>query len=381
MQLHNEVAALYEKCVGYRQDLHRIPELGFNENKTHNYIADRLRALSPDKIEVVAGTGLKAVWYAAGAAETIAFRADMDGLEMEEDSENAYASVYPDRMHGCGHDGHMTMLLLLAELIARFRDKLKFNAVLLFQPGEEGWGGASRLVAEGVLENPQVNRIYGIHLWPDIPKGKIGIRWGTMMAQSCEFDITAHGLSAHGASPQLGVDAVVASAAFISMFQSAITRSLDPHHDAILTIGRICGGTTRNTIADRVEMNATLRVMSSEVYDQLMSRIHAMARGVAVATGAEFEISEKMRYPSVNNPRPMVEHFYNYLDMSDVVLVEPVMAAEDFACYQQIVPGLFIFLGVGGGKNNHPLHNSCFDFDEDALLYGVEVFRRLLELE
>lgn len=381
MQLHDEVAALYEKCVGYRQDLHRIPELGFNENKTHNYIADRLRALSPDKIEVVAGTGLKAVWYADGAAETIAFRADMDGLEMEEDSENAYASVYPDRMHGCGHDGHMTMLLLLAELIARFRDKLKFNAVLLFQPGEEGWGGASRLVAAGVLENPQVNRIYGLHLWPDIPKGKIGIRWGTMMAESCEFDITAHGLSAHGASPQLGVDAVVASAALISMFQSAITRSLDPHHDAILTIGRICGGTTRNTIADRVEMNATLRVMSSEVYDQLMSRIHAMARGVAVATGAEFEISEKMRYPSVNNPRPMVEHLYSYLDMSDVVLVEPVMAAEDFACYQQIVPGLFIFLGVGGGKNNHPLHNSCFDFDEDALLYGVEVFRRLLELE
>lgn len=381
MQLHDEVAALYEKCVGYRQDLHRIPELGFYENKTHNYLADRLRALSPDKIEVVAGTGLKVVWYADGAAETIAFRADMDGLEMKEESENAYASTHPDRMHGCGHDGHMTMLLLLAELIARFRDKLKFNVVLLFQPGEEGWGGASKLVAEGVLENPQVNRIYGLHLWPDIPKGKIGIRWGAMMAESCEFDITAHGLSAHGASPQLGVDAVVASAALISMFQSAITRSLDPHHDAILTIGRICGGTTRNTIADRVEMNATLRVMSSEVYDQLMSRIHAMARGVAVATGAEFEISEKMRYPSVNNPRSMVEHLYGYLDMSDVVLVEPVMAAEDFACYQQIVPGLFIFLGVGGGKNNHPLHNSCFDFDEDALLYGVEVFRRLLELE
>jgi len=381
MQIHDEVAALYEKCVGYRQDLHRIPELGFNESKTHSYIADRLRALSPDRLEVVAGTGLKAVWYAAGAAETIAFRSDMDGLDREEETSAAYASTHPGRMHGCGHDGHMTMLLLLAELIAHSRDKLRFNAVLLFQPGEEGWGGAFRLLAEGVLENPKVDRIYGMHLWPDVPKGKIGIRWGVMMAQSCEFDITAHGLSSHGASPQLGVDAVVASAEFITMLQSAITRNLDPHHDAILTIGRICGGTARNTIADRVEMNATLRVLSSEVYDQLMSRIHAMARGVAVATEAKFEITEKMRYPSVYNPRPMVERLYNYLDMSDVVLVEPVMAAEDFACYQQAVPGLFIFLGAGGGKNNHPLHNSRFDFDEDALLYGVEVYRRLLELE
>lgn len=380
MELHEETAALLPECTELRQKLHRIPELGFEEHETQSFILDYLRALAPDELTPIAGTGVKAVWYAPEPESTLAFRADMDALPTAEETLAPYASAHEGKMHACGHDGHMTMLLLLARHISAHRKELRHNAVLLFQPAEEGGCGASRMIAEGALCAPKVDKIYGLHLWPDVPKGKIGIRWGVQMAQSCDLDITCLGLSAHGASPQKGVDAVVASAALIVMLQSAITRDLDPHQDALLTIGRIDGGSARNIIADRVEMNATLRTLSADTYDQLLSRIGAMARGVAYATGAEFEVKERMRYPSVDNPRALVEEMYTHIDMADVVLVEPAMAAEDFACYQREVPGIFIFVGASGGKNSEPLHNCRFDFDEDALLVGAELYGRLLEI-
>lgn len=380
MKLHTDVAALLDKCIQLRQDLHRMPETAFEEHGTRAYIINELKKHSPDIIQPLAGTGVKAVFYAPGAETTIAFRADMDGLHIDELTECAYVSERPGKMHACGHDGHMTVLLLLAQLISRCREQLKTNVVLLFQPAEEGGGGAKRMIEEGALQNPRVDRIYGLHVWPDVEKGKVGVRWGPMMAKTCEFDITVLGVSAHGASPQMGVDAVVVAAEFILMLQTAITRNLDPHQDALLTIGKIQGGAARNIIADKVVMNATLRVFSNEVYEKLMERIQAMADGLSRATGARIEVNTLMEYPRVDNPRYLVEDFYKYLDMQDVVLVEPVMAAEDFSCYQEKIPGLFFFLGVGGGKNQRPLHSGLFDFDEDALLYGVEIYRRILGL-
>jgi amidohydrolase len=380
MQLSNEVAALLHDAVLLRQKLHRIPETAFEEFETRDFVLSELRRCNPDEIISLSETGLKAIWYAKNPKSTIAFRADMDALNMEEANCTDYVSEHPGKMHGCGHDGHMTMLLLLAKLINRHKAELENNIVLIFQPAEEGKGGARIMINAGALKNPDVDRIYGMHLWPAVPKGKIGVRWGEQMSHSCELDIIAHGRSAHGASPQKGVDAVVATAEFISMMQAAITRSVDPHQDALLTIGRINGGVARNIIADRVEMNATLRVFSSEVYDQLMTRIHAIAEGLGLATGAKFEINELMQYPCVYNPRWLVEDFYTYMDMDDIVLVDPAMASEDFACYQQEIPGLFLFLGVGGGKNTQPLHNIRFDFDEDVLLIGTEIYRRLAGL-
>lgn len=379
MRIDKGVSALLGLCTEQRRALHAMPEGGFKEWETQKYVMERLALCSPDSLEKMAGTGVRAVWRVSGEAETVALRADMDALFTEEHSGADYASKNPGLMHACGHDGHMAMLLTAARLISQRRDSLRRNVVMLFQPAEEGRCGAARMIEDGALKGPDVDRIYGLHLWPDVPKGLLGLRWGVQMAQSREFDILALGRSAHGASPQMGVDALVASAELITMLQSAISRSVDPHQDALLTIGRIEGGTARNIIADRVEMNATLRTLSESVCEDLMERIYAMARGVSVATGARFEIKERMSYPSVINPRPMVEALYTLLDgMEDVLLVEPVMAAEDFACYQREVPGLFIFLGVGGGKNQYPLHNSRFDFDEDALLYGVELYRRIL---
>ena len=380
MQIHEELAALFDDCVMIRHSLHRIPELGFEESKTSELVCSILENYPPDTVEILAGTGVKAVYYAENPKMTIAFRADMDALKIEEANDVPYKSTHEGKMHACGHDGHTAILLLLAKLLHDHRDKLTVNVVLLFQPAEEGRGGAYKMISDGVLKNPVVDRIYGMHLWPDVPKGKIGIRWGPMMAKTCEFDITVLGVSSHGASPQNGVDAVVVAALLITTLQTAITRNVDPHSGAVLTIGKIIGGMARNIIADKVVMNATMRVFSQQAYDQLMQRMRAMTDGIAVATGAKFEIDELQYFPCVDNPRYLVEDFYNYMDMEDIVLVDPVMAAEDFSCYQQEVPGIFMFLGAGGGKNIAPLHNNQFDFDEDALLYGVEVYRRLLGL-
>lgn len=380
MELHVEVKKLLEDCVRIRRSLHKIPETGFEEFMTGRYIKAELEKTGPDKLESLAGTGIKAVYYAENAEKTIAFRADMDGLNLEELCQTEYKSEREGCMHGCGHDGHMTVLLLLSMLIHKYRHQLKVNVVLLFQPAEEGKGGAKLMIAAGALENPKVDLIYGLHLWPDVPKGKFGMRWGPLMAMACEFDITVIGRSAHGASPQEGVDAVVAAGSLITLLQTIISRDIDPHKDALLTIGKISGGVARNVIADRVEMNATLRVFDQQVYDHLIKRIYSMASGISVATGAVFEINELMHYPCVDNPRYLVEDFYRYLDIEDIVIHDAVLAAEDFACYQKEIPGLFFFLGAGGGKNSAPLHNGNFDFDESALLYGVEAYRRLLGL-
>lgn len=378
MQIHPVVESLFEECVRVRRELHRIPEPGFEERKTQSYLMSYLMRLSPDSIEKIADTGVKAVFYAEHPTTTIAFRADMDAIRTTETTRAEYSSQHPGKMHACGHDAHMAMVLMLAKLVSEHRKELHANVVLLFQPGEEGYGGAKRMVEEGALQNPTVDRIFGFHVWPNVPKGKIALRWGPMMAQTSEIDIIVDGLSAHGASPQMGVDAIVATAEFISMMQTAITRNTDPHQDALLTIGKITGGTARNVIADHVVMNGTLRTFSNEVYDHLTERIVSMGKGLELATGARVEYKELMHYPCVDNPRYLVEDFYHLVDMEDVLIADQVMQGEDFSFYQQKVPGMFIFLGIEGGKNTVPLHNCNFDFDEDAMLLGIEIYRRIL---
>ena len=380
MKLDAQIERLAPYCMRLRRELHRVPEVGFDCFETQRIVMRELEACAPDRLEKIAVTGVKAVFLAPGAAETIAFRADMDALPNPEPEGKGYASCHPGRMHGCGHDGHMTVLLLLAQWLAANRRKVKVNVVLLFQPGEEGWGGARRMIGDGALEHPRVDRSYGLPLWPTVPKGNIGVRWGYQMAQTSDFQITVHGRSAHASTPQMGIDAVVVSAELITMLQTVITRSVDPHQDALLTLGRIEGGTAHNVIAEEVRISGTLRTFSDELFQSLVRKVKAMIHGLEVATDARIEIERMVYYPCVTNPRPMVERLYTVLDsMDDAVLVEPAMAAEDFAEYQREVPGVFFFLGIQGGRGGAPLHAQQFDFDEEALLYGVEVFKRLLQ--
>lgn len=381
MVISDRVNDLLEDIIKTRRELHQIPETEFDLYDTQKYIMGKLAECKPDSMRKIASTGVKAVFYANGATETVAFRADMDALNAYEVNEIDYRSKREGKMHACGHDGHMTVLLALAKLISENKDSLKYNVVLLFQPGEEGCGGAHRMIEEGALQSPNIDRIYGLHLWPSVPKGKIGIRWGYLMAQTSDFEITVGGKSAHASTPQMGIDAIVVSAQLINMLQTVITRNVDPHQDALLTLGTICGGTSHNVIADKVNISGTLRVFNSSLFDSLTERMKSVMDGLNLATGATFEFNEHVHYPCVSNPRGMVEEFYTVLDsMDDTVLVEPAMAAEDFAEYQTKTDGLFFFLGIGGGKGGVPLHSSNFDFDEDALLYGVEIFKRILNI-
>lgn len=379
MKLSPDIAAMLPEAVRLRRALHQIPELGFRLEKTHELLWKTLEDCAPDRLETLAETGIRAVFFAPGEAETIAFRADMDALPNAEQTGAEYASCHPGKMHGCGHDGHMTVLLLLAKWIAQNRSALKANVVLLFQPGEEGWAGARRMIEDGALEDPKPDRIYGLHLWPTVPKGKIGVRWGYQMAQTSDFEVAVRGKSAHASTPQMGIDAIVVAAEMITMLQTVITRDVDPHQDALLTLGKICGGTAHNVIAEEVIISGTLRTFSDELFQTLVQKMKALVHGLEIATGASIETTQKVYYPCVENPRPLVEEFYTVLDsMDDAVLVEPAMAAEDFSEYQKRVPGVFFFLGIQGGKGGAALHNTAFDFDEDALLCGVEVFKRLL---
>ena len=359
-----------EEIKALRAKLHETPRLSGQEADSAALLEQFLRAHTTLEIQRY-DNRMICLYRGKPEEETVAFRADMDAIPGE-------SGPY----HGCGHDGHMTILLLLAKWISLNRDKLKCNVVLLFQPGEEGWGGARKMIDEGALVSPKVDRIYGMHLWPTVPSGKIGIRWSNLMAQTSDFEIKVHGKSAHASTPQMGIDAIVVAAELITMIQSVITRDVDPHQDALLTLGKIVGGTSHNVIAEEVTMSGTLRVFSNELYDKLMRQIIALLKGLEMATGAGISMQTIVHYPYVANPRALVEKFYTVLDsMDDVVLVEPVMAAEDFAEYQQEVEGMFMFLGVNGGRGGAPLHSSKFDFDEEVLLVGAEAFKRILESE
>lgn len=378
MKLDRDIEKLRSYCTGLRRELHRVPELGFDCFETQRIVLRELEQCAPDRLEKLAVTGVKAVFLAPGAEETVAFRADMDGLPNPEQTDCAWRSEHPGKMHGCGHDGHMAALLTFARWLRGHRGALRRNIVLLFQPGEEGWGGARCMIADGALEDPHVDRIYGLHLWPTVERGKIGVRWGEQMAQTSDFEVIVRGKSAHASTPQMGIDAIVVSAELITMIQTVVTRDADPHQDVLLTLGKISGGTAHNVIADEVRISGTLRTLSDELFPVLVNKVRALANGLEVATGATIALERRVYYPVVRNPRPLVERLYGVLDsMEDTELVEPVMAAEDFSEYQQHVPGVFFFLGINGGRGGAPLHSERFDFDEDVLLTGAEVYRRL----
>ncbi len=377
MQLSKAVLSMREECTKVRRDLHRIPETAFEEYQTQAYVLKYLEALRPDVLIKLAGTGVKAVFCAKDAKETIAFRADMDGLPVEEWTNVPYASTHQGKMHACGHDGHVAVALLLAKLVNEHRDRLTVTVVLLFQPGEEGGGGARRMIEDGALHDPRVDRIYALHVFPELRIGQLGVRRGTFMAQSCGFDLTVYGKSAHGASPDKGIDAVVAAAELITMLQTVVSRSTSPDEPIVLTIGKIHGGEARNIICDKVVMSGTLRTFSNEMREQVMERIGKILAGFEVATGITTEFKEVQLYYSVENPVDMTEEF-QLLMKSDVQPMSHLMIGEDFSFYQQEIPGLFFFVGVAEYSGFPPLHSPHFNFNEEALLYGLEAYCRML---
>ena len=367
----------------YRRDLHRIPETANTERETQRYIFGALQALQPDLLAPIADTGVKCVFKSAAAGEkrpAIAFRADMDALNVTEPAGCAFRSQHEGRMHACGHDGHMATLLGLADFCAANRTRLARDVVLLFQPSEEASGGATRVIEAGGLSDPAASEIYGMHLMPMLMDGEIACPDGPLMASVYDFDVEISGSSAHGAMPQLGCDALAAAVALYNLLQTVITRQTDAFNTKVLTVGRMYAGTARNIVPGKATLECTLRNFSDESEAQCLELIRRHVRAVEVAYGVSCVITPRCHYlPVVNDAAAAARVRAAAGDMA--VSCAPLTISEDFSFYQRAVPGAFFFCGIAReGMYNAPLHSPEFAFDEKSLLNGLRVFVNLVEL-
>lgn len=370
--------------IATRRDLHRHPELGFEERRTAGIVAERLRAAGWQVQEGVAETGVVGTLRGSrGDGPTLLLRADMDALPIQEESSHDFASTIPGRMHACGHDGHVAIGLAVAERLARSCDRWRGTVKYVFQPAEEGGGGALRMIQEGVLEG--VDAALGLHLWMDVEAGSIGVVEGPMMAASREFRLTVRGRGGHGALPHHTADAVAIASQIVVAAQTIISRNTSPLDTAVLTFGSMHAGSGPNVIADVATLEGTFRAFRSEVITDLQERLAALAQGIAGAMGAtcDLDLGERPYPPTVNDPAMVavvVEAAANFLPAERIRLDQGVrtMAAEDFSEFAIRVPSCYFFVGIRDEAAGviHPHHSPRFDISESAMPLGVDVLEQ-----
>jgi len=370
--LEAEVAALTGQVVSWRRDFHRHPEVAFKEKRTSTVIRKFLESLGLG-VRSAAGTGLVAVLEGKRRGRTVALRADMDALPLQEEGGKEYGSLNKGAAHACGHDGHMAMMMAAAKVLTGRRRDFSGRVVFLFQPAEEKPpGGGMKMVEEGALEG--VDAVFGLHLWQTFPTGKIGIIPGPMMAQADNFDLTVQGKGGHGAMPHTAVDPIVAAAQIVVNCQTIVSRSVDPLKPCVVTFGTINGGTTHNIIPAEVALSGTVRTFDLAVQALARRRLREITKETAKAFGASCRVKYEVGYPAVVNDAAMVDFAVGVakrvLGKDCLQRFDPIMGGEDFAYYLQKVPGAFIFLGAGDGRE-FPHHHPAFDIDEKALPMGV----------
>lgn len=371
---------MVEELRQMRRDLHKIPELGLKEYKTSAYIREKLEGFGITELETWLETGVVAVVRGKGKGQAVAFRADMDALPVTEQTGCDFTSEHVGCMHACGHDGHVTVLLGFAKYLQEHKDELENDVVLIFQPAEEGPGGAQLLVDAGLFEKHPVRCIIGCHIFPQVPQGKVACRKGAMMARNGEVDVHIYGESAHGAQPQLGHDAVLAAGAVITGLHTILSRNVSPLDSGVLTFGAIHGGEACNIIAKEVKLEGTMRAFSDEAYETMTKRVQEVASGIAAGYGCKGEAVFRHMYRVVDNDPKLVELLQEVAGDA-YEETPPYMLAEDFSLYLQKVPGMFFFLGSGNEEKGyiHSLHSAQFQFDEEILALGVETYAKLLK--
>ncbi|MNM68380.1 putative hydrolase YxeP [compost metagenome] len=374
---------LFPNMIECRRYLHRHPELSFKEQETSKMVADQLVQLGVESVTGIGGYGVIGRIRGELPGKTVALRADMDALPIQDEKNVDYASQVPGVMHACGHDGHTAILLAVAEYYNQRRDQLRGEIVFIFQPAEEVFpGGALSMIESGALQDVDV--IYGIHLWTPIPVGTAACSPGPMMASTDEFIIEIQGRGGHGGMPHTAIDSVVAASSLVMQLQSIVSRSVDPLDPAVVTIGSIQGGTAQNVIADRCRIAGTVRCFNEETRDFIRDRIYALAECTAAAYGAKAMINYTMSYPCLVNHNDEFQRFYS-VGAAQAGLVPEVtpkiMPAEDFAYYLQHVPGCFMLVGAGNESKGilHPHHHPKFDIDEEAMLYGASLLISMTE--
>lgn len=363
----------------YRRELHQIPELGFDLFLTSKYIQNELIQMGYTPRQM-AKTGW--VIHKDGLSkEAILFRTDMDALPVKEETGTDFISKHHGKMHACGHDGHMAMMLGFAKFIAKQKE-LKKTVVMIFQPAEEGPGGAKVMIEEGLFDLYDIKAVYGIHLYPGLTEGLYGLVDGPMMAQNGEFDITITGKSSHGAQPHLGDDAMIAASQLIQGYQTIISRKVNPLDSVVITIGTIHGGQARNIISQNVSLSGTMRAFKTDVYLKVKEWMHQIDRGIEMQYAVKIDNHIEDYYPPVTNDHTLFENLRNSLSRDQYQMIEPMTVSEDFAFYQQKVPGVFVMLGSRNEEKGyvHPLHSCYFNFDEKILLKGVELYKHILHI-
>lgn len=366
--------------TAFRHDIHAHPELGFQEKRTAARIAEELRALGLEVHEGVGGTGVVGVLRQGNSPRSIGLRADMDALSIQEQTNLPYASRTDGVFHGCGHDGHMAMLLGAAQYLARTRN---FDGTVnfFFQPAEEGLGGARAMVREGLFERFPCDRVFALHNWPDLPAGTVATRPGPIMGAADKFEIVLTGKGGHAAMPHHTPDAIVAAGALVGQLNTIVARTIPATASAVLSVTQIHGGHAHNVLPDRVSIVGTVRTFDPAVQDVIEARLRDMVKGVALSFGLSGEVDYDRYYPATINDADAAQEA---LEIAGTVThaelaPEPAFTSEDFAFMLQACKGAYLWLGQARGPGSPALHNPGYDFNDDVMATGVRLHVALAE--
>ncbi|MBE9260645.1 MULTISPECIES: M20 family metallopeptidase [Aphanizomenonaceae] len=383
-----EIRALQPQLVEWRRQIHQKPELGFQEKITAEFIAQKLQNWGIVHQAGIAQTGIVAIIKGEkpGNGKVLAIRADMDALPIQEQNQVPYCSQHDGVMHACGHDGHTAIALGTAYYLNQHRQDFSGTVKIIFQPAEEGPGGAKPMIAAGVLKNPDVDAIIGLHLWNNLPLGTVGVRAGALMAAVELFRCTIFGKGGHGAIPHQTVDSVVVAAQIVNALQTIVSRNVNPIDSAVVTVGELHAGTAVNVIADTARMGGTVRYFNPDLAGFFKERIQQIIAGICQSQGASYDLDYIHLYPPVINDAGIAALVHS---VAEEVVETPIgivpecqtMGGEDMSFFLQEVPGCYFFLGSANPekKLDYPHHHPQFDFDETALPMGVEMFVRCLE--
>lgn len=369
---------IQDELVTIRRDFHMYPELDFDLERTIEKIKG---FLDREGIEYFQTSKNGVCGIIRGKGEkTIGIRADMDALPMDEKRKCDYSSKIEGRMHACGHDVHTTILLGAAKVLNNIKEQLNGNVKLIFEPAEETTGGAAHMIEEGILDNPKVDAVIGLHVEPNLEAGKIGIKRDVVNAASNPFNIKIKGKGGHGAYPHSTVDPITISANVITAVQSIVSREIQPTNPAVITIGSIHGGTTQNIIPDEVEISGIIRTMTLEDREYVKKRLVEVTKGIVESMRGSCEVNIQESYPCLYNDDNMVDVLKNsaknVIKNEDIVMLQkPTMGVESFAYFSLERPSVFYYLGTGNKEKDttYPLHSSFFDVDEECISVGVAV--------
>lgn len=370
---------LLDDIIKNRRALHQIPETALEEFKTKEYLKNYLISIGLEPQEVVE-TGLFVYIEGKDKENCIAFRSDIDALNIKEETGAEFESKHIGKMHACGHDGHMTTLLAFAKYLTTIQP-LEKSVLLIFQPAEESPGRAKDIVETGLLKKYNVKAIYGMHLFPELPEGTVASKEGSFFAQAALMTTTITGKSGHGAMPHKTIDPLMAFTKIVDGYQTIVSRNLSPFDPGVVTIGKFCGGSAQNIIADTVNFWGTIRTFKEENTEFIIDRIKEIHRGIELSYRVKIDEKIDIVYPPVVNDKELYKKFVETMKNMDYVEHEALTISEDFAYYQKEIPGIFMLLGTRSEEKGfiHPLHSCHFNFDEKVLLKGVEAFARILE--